>query len=48
MDVADVERRWVPAALGLGCLLPIPGYILWRMYPKNTFFRNFNTGIVIQ
>jgi len=39
---------WVPAALGLGCLLPIPGYILHRKYPHNTFFRNFNTGIVTQ
>lgn len=38
----------VPAALGLGCLLPIPGYILHRMYPKNTFFANFNTGVVVQ
>ncbi|KIY66394.1 OPT superfamily oligopeptide transporter [Cylindrobasidium torrendii FP15055 ss-10] len=39
---------WVPAALGLGALFPIPGYILHRMYPKNTFFANFNTGIVTQ
>ncbi|EIM86127.1 OPT oligopeptide transporter [Stereum hirsutum FP-91666 SS1] len=38
----------VPAALGFGCLLPIPGYILHRFYPKNTFFANFNTGIVVQ
>lgn len=38
----------VPAALGIGCLLPIPGYILHRMYPKNTFFANFNTGVVVQ
>ncbi|KAJ6517714.1 OPT oligopeptide transporter [Mycena vulgaris] len=45
---AGSTYQWVPAALGLGCLLPIPGYILWRMYPKNTFFRNFNTGIVVQ
>lgn len=45
---AGTMYQFVPAALGLGCLLPIPGYFLYRKYPKSTFFRNFNTGIVIQ
>ncbi|KIY66395.1 OPT superfamily oligopeptide transporter [Cylindrobasidium torrendii FP15055 ss-10] len=38
----------VPAALGIGALFPIPGYILHRYFPKNQFFANFNTGIVTQ
>ncbi|KAJ7206407.1 OPT oligopeptide transporter [Mycena pura] len=45
---AGSTYQWVPAALGLGCLLPIPGYLLHRKYPKNQIFRNFNTGIVTQ
>jgi OPT family oligopeptide transporter len=38
----------VPVALAVGCFLPIPGYILHRLYPKVSLFRNFNTGIIIQ
>ncbi|KAJ7231380.1 OPT oligopeptide transporter [Mycena rebaudengoi] len=45
---AGSTYHWVPAALGLGCLLPLPGYFLHRKYPKNQIFRNFNTGIITQ
>ncbi|KAJ7890764.1 OPT oligopeptide transporter [Mycena leptocephala] len=45
---AGSTYQWVPAALGLGCLLPLPGYFLHRKYPKNQIFRNFNTGIITQ
>lgn len=38
----------VPIALAIGLVLPIPGYILHRMYPENSLFANLNTGIIVQ
>lgn len=38
----------IPIGLAIGLALPIPGYILHRLFPKNQFFANFNTGIVTQ
>ncbi|TRM66262.1 OPT oligopeptide transporter protein-domain-containing protein [Schizophyllum amplum] len=38
----------VPISLAIGAALPIPHYILHRLYPKNQFLANFNTGIVTQ
>ncbi|KAE9400851.1 OPT oligopeptide transporter [Gymnopus androsaceus JB14] len=38
----------VPVALAIGAVMPIPGYLLHRKFPKNQFFANFNTGVVLQ
>ncbi|KIY50516.1 OPT superfamily oligopeptide transporter [Fistulina hepatica ATCC 64428] len=38
----------VPIALAIGAALPIPGYVLHRLYPKNDIFANLNTGMITQ
>ncbi|KAI5830925.1 OPT superfamily oligopeptide transporter [Schizophyllum commune Tattone D] len=38
----------VPIALAIGLVLPLPGYVLHRMYPENRIFANLNTGIIVQ
>ncbi|KAJ9110267.1 hypothetical protein QFC19_001670 [Naganishia cerealis] len=47
MFSANSTYYMVPAALGIGCLLPVPFYILHRFYPKFGF-QNVHTAIIAQ
>ncbi|KAJ9117463.1 hypothetical protein QFC22_004313 [Naganishia vaughanmartiniae] len=47
MFSASSTYYMVPAALGIGCLLPVPFYILHRFYP-NAGFSNVHTAIIAQ
>lgn len=47
MFAAGKTYYFVPAALGIGCLLPIPVYLLHRKFPKFGF-QNIHTYIVMQ
>lgn len=47
MFAAGQTYYFVPAALGIGCLLPIPVYLLHRKFP-NFGFQNIHTYIIMQ
>lgn len=47
MFAAGKTYQMVPAALGIGCLLPIPVWLLHRRFPKFGF-NNIHTYIITQ
>lgn len=47
MFAAGKTYQMVPAALGIGCLLPIPVWLLHRRFP-NFGFNNIHTYIITQ